>query len=335
MEDGAQKRKQRPGCARGGESTGKRSKVKFQRPRHASDRIAEGSSLQGGSAGRWKTPHQQAKTAEKTDTGAVLDVGDGGIWVTFVRGMQTKALREFKALCGEYCETMYNMTQLGSEDTPLDDETSDERDIESSIQDELSSLKEKSKLKPREPFRVVTTGLDCLFFMKLSKPIDPASMVSRMCEDARDCPEPRLRKCRYINRLTPVTDIDRATEKGIVRVGRKVLAPFFALQGDAEAQVPENDSALPCTYAIRYNIRNHTAFTSDAVIKLIASLIHSRHKVKLGKPDKVILVEIFQLFCGLSVVDGREWEALKRYNVNSLYEMPRPETGTEAAPSGS
>lgn len=272
--------------------------------------------------------------AEKTDTDAVLDVGDGGIWVTFVRGMQTKALREFKALCGEYCETMYDMKQPGSEDTPLDNETADERDIEASIQDELSSLKEKSKLKPREPFRAVMTGLECLFFMKLSKPIDPASMVRRMCEDARDCPEPRQRKCRYINRLTPVTDIDRATEKGIVRVGRKVLAPFFALKGEAEGEVPEIDSALPCTYAIRYNIRNHTAFTSDAVIKLIASLIHSRHKVNLGEPDKVILVEIFQLFCGLSVVNGREWDALKRYNVNSLYEMPRPETGTETAPSG-
>lgn len=28
-----------------------------------------------------------------------------------------------------------------------------------------------------------------------------------------------------------------------------------------------------------------------------------------------------QLFCGISVVDGKEWEALKRYNVNALYGM--------------
>ncbi|RDA82329.1 hypothetical protein CP532_4383 [Ophiocordyceps camponoti-leonardi (nom. inval.)] len=312
MADGASKRKQGPGGARGGESTGKRSK--------------------GGSRGRWKTPHQQAKT---TDTDGVLDVGDGGIWVTFVRGMKTKAVREFRALCGEYCESMYDMRP--AEDTASEDEAADEKAIETSIEDELSNLREKNKSKPQEPFCPVSTGLDCLFFMKLSKPVDPAAMARKMCEDARDCPEPRQRKCRYINRLTPVTDTDRATDKGILRVAHRVLAPFFSLQGiaDGEAQGAEEPVSSPYTYAIRYNIRNHTALKSDAVIKMIAGLIHERHKVSLGKPDKVILVEIFQLFCGISVVNGKEWEALKRYNVNTLYEMSRPETGTEEAAKGS
>ncbi|RDA93409.1 hypothetical protein CP533_1993 [Ophiocordyceps camponoti-saundersi (nom. inval.)] len=310
MADGASKRKQGPGDARGGESAGKRSK--------------------GGSRGRWKTPHQQAKAV---DTDGVLDVGDGGIWVTFVRGMQTKAVREFRALCGEYCESMYDMR--AADETTSEDEAAEGKAIEASIEDELSSLRENRKSKTREPFYPVLTGLDCLFFLKLSKPIDPAVMARKMSEDARDCPEPRQRKCRYINRLTPVTDTDRASDKGIVRVARRVLAPFFSLQGiaDGEAQGAEPTSS-PFTlakYAIRYNIRNHTAFKSDAVIKMIASLIHERHKVSLGKPDKVILVEIFQLFCGVSVVDGKEWEALKRYNLNTLYEMPRPETRTEVA----
>ncbi|GAO15825.1 hypothetical protein UVI_02021110 [Ustilaginoidea virens] len=75
-------------------------------------------------------------------------------------------------------------------------------------------------------------------------------------------------------------------------------------------------------YAIRYNIRSHTVFKSDEVIRKVASLIdEKKHKVNLGKPDKVILIEIFQLFCGVSVVDGEEWEALKRYNMNALYSL--------------
>lgn len=74
-------------------------------------------------------------------------------------------------------------------------------------------------------------------------------------------------------------------------------------------------------------------------------MISPRHKVNLSKPDKVILVEIFQvsrsshplksginarqidilqLHFGLSVVDGAEWENLKRYNVNALYELKKP-----------
>lgn len=72
-------------------------------------------------------------------------------------------------------------------------------------------------------------------------------------------------------------------------------------------------------YAIRHNIRNHETFKSDAVVQKIASIVDTRHKVNLGKPDKVILVEIFQYFCGVSVVDGGEWEELKRYNLNALY----------------
>lgn len=60
-----------------------------------------GNCFQGGSSGRWKTPHQNAKMSEKVDVGAALDVGDEGIWVTFARGMRAKAMREFKQLCEE------------------------------------------------------------------------------------------------------------------------------------------------------------------------------------------------------------------------------------------
>jgi tRNA acetyltransferase TAN1 len=35
----------------------------------------------------------------------------------------------------------------------------------------------------------------------------------------------------------------------------------------------------------------------------------------------------YQLFCGVSVVDGKEWESLKRYNVNELYRLAFQEKG--------
>lgn len=34
-----------------------------------------------------------------------------------------------------------------------------------------------------------------------------------------------------------------------------------------------------------------------------------------------------QLHCGISVVDGKEWELLKKYNVNELYSLPNPGQG--------
>lgn len=168
--------------------------------------------------------------------------------------------------------------------------------------------------------------------MKTRKPVQPDVLARKVCEDARDCPDPRQRKCRYINRLTPVLDTDKATENGIARLARRVLAPFFSLQdesgGDAEAlgEAHDADSSPACTvrclakrntagqelmqssrqFAIRYNIRNHTTLKSDEVKKMIAGLIDPKHKVNLGSPDKVILVEIFQV-CPLgspAAVDG-------------------------------
>lgn len=35
------------------------------------------------------------------DRDAILEVGDQGIWVTFARGMDRKAIAEFRRLCDE------------------------------------------------------------------------------------------------------------------------------------------------------------------------------------------------------------------------------------------
>lgn len=48
-------------------------------------------------------------------------------------------------------------------------------------------------------------------------------------------------------------------------------------------------------YAIRPTMRNHSILESQAVIKMIAGMVKPEHKVNLKNPDKVILVEIFQV----------------------------------------
>lgn len=46
-------------------------------------------------------------------------------------------------------------------------------------------------------------------------------------------------------------------------------------------------------------MRNHSILESQAVIKMIAGMVKPEHKVNLKNPDKVILVEIFQV-CPIS-----------------------------------
>lgn len=124
-----------------------------------------------------------------------------------------------------------------------DDDDDDDEDIEASIQKELNAMKApKEKPATQQTFTPVSSGVECVFFVKTIKPVEPDRLVRKICEDAQACPDPRQRKCRYINRLTPVLLTDRATENGIERVARSVLKPFFELKPEDGADPSENDA---------------------------------------------------------------------------------------------
>ena len=100
-------------------------------------------------------------------------------------------------------------------------------------------------------------------------------------------------------------------------------------------------------FAIRPTVRNHNKLKRDVVINTVAGLINNdRHKVNLSAPDRVVLVDLYQVrndcrrqpdagrsegpepwltvrkkkqtVCGMSIV-GSDWDELKRYNVTELY----------------
>lgn len=77
--------------------------------------------------------------------------------------------------------------------------------------------------------------------MKTRDPIDPVELCRKMCVDASVCTDLKERKTKYINRLTPVTSVDKASENGVVRVARKALAAHFDLV-DETAQAAEGDA---------------------------------------------------------------------------------------------
>ena len=75
-----------------------------------------------------------------------------------------------------------------------------------------------------------------MLFVKTSEPIEPVSFCTALCtglkksfEEAQSCWRPR-----YINRLTPVTDVAKATEDGVNEVGRKVLPRWFTINSDLD-----------------------------------------------------------------------------------------------------
>ncbi|KAF6815537.1 tRNA acetyltransferase TAN1 [Colletotrichum sojae] len=295
---------------------------------NANDKAHPAKRSKGGrGAGSWQTPHQKAKVLNLQDRDALLDVGDQGIWVTFARGMDGKAISEFSLLCDEYGKTLYGLIPPG-EDVDSEDETGD---IEASIEKELDDMRPAKAKGPKRSFKAIRAGIECVFFMKTRPPVDPVELCRRICQDASACGDPKERKTKYINRLTPVSILDKASDNGVIRAARKALAPYFDLvQDDAthgeKAEVKEcetkTEEKTAHTYAIRPSIRSNSSVDRDSLIKQIASIISARHKVNLGSPDRVILVDIFQSYCCMSVIEGNDWDGLKKLNVNELYKSP-------------
>lgn len=56
------------------------------------------------------------------------------------------------------------------------------------------------------------------------------------------------------------------------------------------------DLFFPLKFAIRPSIRSHNTLKRADVIARIADLVDTQHKVDLGNPDKVILVDIYQVW---------------------------------------
>jgi tRNA acetyltransferase TAN1 len=243
---------------------------------------------------------------------------------------------------------MYGLPTSAEQAEQQDD--SGGKDIAASIEEELSSIKAQEKPKTRQIFTPVSVNIECVFFMKTMKPVEPDRLVRRICEDAKSCADPRQRRTKYINRLTPVTDTDKASENGIQRVARKVMEPWFALKPEEDGKERAEDGAdgdvdgsKTCTvgciddcpslmpvlaeevtmtdaaeskFAIRHVIRSYNTLKSDAVIKMIASLVKPQHKVNLSNPDKVVLVEIFQ-------VSRHQQPCTARQSVDPLYLLTR------------
>lgn len=86
----------------------------------------------------------------------------------------------------------------------------------------MTDNKDKPKL-----FSSVRIDIECVLFFKVQPPIDPVEFVHRICLEIASKPETRL--TRYVNRITPMAMIGKATEKGLAEVANTVLREHFQL----------------------------------------------------------------------------------------------------------
>ncbi|KAJ2892159.1 thump domain containing protein [Zalerion maritima] len=265
--------------------------------------------------------------ALRLERGFVED-GDVGIWVTCARGQEGKAAREVTTLFDDYVQRLYGIKPPGDEN----EDEEENGDIAASIEKELSSIKTEKK-SPTRPFTIIRVNLDCVLFARTSEPIEPVTFCREICRSIQKTSGDNRRwMSRYLNRLTPVIHTARATPEGVVEVGRKVLPQWFMMMNpppEEDASITkaaeETGSSSDYSFAIRPSFRNHNTLKRIDLIQQIASLINGqKHKVDLSSPDKVILVDVYEAFICMSVVDG-DWEQLRRYNLGELFRESKKE----------
>ncbi|EFE35484.1 uncharacterized protein ARB_05526 [Trichophyton benhamiae CBS 112371] len=246
--------------------------------------------------GQWKG-HDKRKINSK----GKLASGDSGIFVSCDRGREGKCSAEILDLLSQEVP--------GAVVDQKDDGTGDENenedvDIEEQIKREVEQMQPK---RSKAPFQLINLDVPC-------------HIVHRLCIDARTHPEQK--RSRWVKRLTPITSMKKILGGGLEELARDVLRPHFHSGGP------------PRKYAIRPTIRNNTDCQRDSVIKLIASIVGGKHSVDLKNYDLLILVDVIQTMCGMSVVEG-DYDELKRYNLSEIYSpTPRPEVNPEKEPGG-
>lgn len=64
-----------------------------------------------------------------------------------------------------------------------------------------------------------------MVFFKTLAPVEPVSLVKKICSDAMD--NKGQKRTRFAKRLSPMTLMGRASAEGLEKVAKEVLAPYF------------------------------------------------------------------------------------------------------------
>lgn len=119
-------------------------------------------------------------------------------------------------------------------------------------------------------------------FFKTRLPVNPVSLVQKICEDALTTGKQRT---RFTLRLSPMDVMGHASERGLDEAATKALAPHF-----------HAENASTKKFAIKPSLRNHDPnMTRDMVIKQVATKVGDKHKVNLKSYDLLILIEVYKV----------------------------------------
>lgn len=261
-----------------------------------------------------------------------LDPGTSGIYASCTRRKERLAAQELGQLLEEKMEQYYkdeikalnSSTRDGDSEQTKDHNTSDEEEkeedlsIEEQLKKELANMKKPQQSKTKDEkkkdiLQLIDLNCECMIFFKTRCPIVPERFVKRIIEDLSE-PNDKLKRTRYIQRLTPITNSCSASMEQMIKLAKQVLAPHFH----------EPNGRHDYRFSIELTRRNFNTIERNDIINQIVALVCQngkyQHQVDLKNYEKLVIVECFKNNIGMSVVDGDYIKKYKKYNIQSIFE---------------
>ncbi|KAI8062624.1 hypothetical protein BC940DRAFT_308334 [Gongronella butleri] len=246
-----------------------------------------------------------------------IQAGMRGVLVMATRGREARALREAIDLFIHYADQLYPHIKPQQAEPADEKDEKDDDDLEASIAKELAEIKETKHEDKR--FVNISTGTDCLLFIKTHPDIVPTDFVHAILSDIE---KTKVQRTRYISRIVPVERTCAVHIDEIINVAKQILKPHF-----------HEENVDPKTFCVVYKSRNCDKADRHAITEQLAAAVGRPHIVELKKPEFVIVIEILQSICMMSVV--KDFYALRKYNVESilgLNEADKNKAAAKAAP---
>lgn len=148
----------------------------------------------------------------------------------------------------KYATKLYG--EQAANGTAGDEDSDAGGDIEAEINKELADIRKPTvkplftsvkldtqccKQIPHSPSAISVSLTNIVVFFKTRAPVDPVSFVHNICQDTADGVQHK--NCRFVKRLTPITGIEKANQKGLETVAEQVLAPHFHGEENAGKKV--------------------------------------------------------------------------------------------------
>lgn len=230
-----------------------------------------------------------------------IQPGMRGVLVTCFRNVESKCTNELYQLLNRVLESSTD-EQSEAEETTVS--------FEEQIKAEIVGLKDRSS----KPFMAMDTkGLQCIVFVKTAESVEPTSVISDLFKKIREREIKSVRYAlvsqefifisfRFCQRIMPIQIICSAKIEEIRKEATKLIGNSLKGQG--------------FDYCVVFESRLNDSLDRMTVIDMIAEIVGPSHRVNLGTPKKVILVQVFKSYCGLSVLDS--WAENRKYNVQEV-----------------